>query len=65
MVYKSHQSKSPEEFVSEQFYMTIYKKARIKIVTGWPYLFWWYQVVPVFHVIAFGEAAWATINFKG
>lgn len=44
MVYESHQSKSPEEFVSEQFYMSIYKKARIKIVIGWLYLFWWYQV---------------------
>ena len=44
MVYESHQSKSPEEFVSEQFYMSIYKKARIKIVIGRLYLFWWYQV---------------------
>lgn len=35
MVYELHQSKTPEEFVSEQFYVSIYRQARIKPLTGW------------------------------
>ena len=64
MVYEFHQSKTPEEFISEQFYVSIYRQTRIKPVTGWLIILTVSGKVSVFHVIARGDAAWVAINLK-